>query len=768
MKKILILSYFFPPGNLPGSYRIYSWAKYLNRFGFYPIIITRNWEHNISILRDMSKDTSCKILHKKEEGYEVYYMPYKGNWRDQLYNKYENNSFVTLRRVLTFFELILQNFCNSVIPFRNIYTQAKQVIEKEKDIQLIIASGKPFIIFKFCYMLNKKYKIKWLADYRDEWNSSQWKRHLAYSQRFIQLLESYSEKKWVATSESILTVSDFLELRISDFVLKQGNVIMNGFDEDDFLNMDSSSSFQEFTIIYNGTLYFSQPIEIFLNGLKKIIDKYTNKIKIIIYFPGLEIDIDKTRFVKELMQDYQDNIKISGRIKKEKIIALQSKAHILLMIAHTGIKGAYSSKMFEYLAFKKPIILCPSDNDVLEKLIKETNTGFICNNSSEVEDLLDRMIYEYINNKTIQINPNKEVIKKYTRKRQTEILAGIMDNIIMYDKGFKEKIFLKTVFRNFIFKSFYFFRFDKLLRSKKINRQSVVILCFHRVSYESDFSYPPIKPYDFNRLIEYIVKYYDVISLSEIKQPAKTDKPRIVLSFDDGYLDFKKYVLPIFKTYNLPSVCSVITNCLDTGKPLWTQHLNNILNTIYHLNNHYTFSINEQQFIYNRNKSKPELISNSIFNILLTLSKKEREDFIVSLEKQIEHVNIPKVKMMQWVDLTECLKNKVEIASHTVSHDSLITINNDQELKHEIIDSKKILEEKLSTDILYFTFPNGLYNHQICEIAKDAGYKYLLATEEENNEQNSIYKNYIFPRIAMDKKTWQENIFKLLNFHEIF
>ena len=44
MKKVIVLSYFFTPCNLTASQRALGWAKYLKEFGYYPIIITRNWD----------------------------------------------------------------------------------------------------------------------------------------------------------------------------------------------------------------------------------------------------------------------------------------------------------------------------------------------------------------------------------------------------------------------------------------------------------------------------------------------------------------------------------------------------------------------------------------------------------------------------------------------------------------------------------------------------------------------------------------------------
>ena len=52
MKKILIISYFFPPCNLTAAQRVYSLAKYLSKYGFYPTIVTRRWDHSIGKLKD--------------------------------------------------------------------------------------------------------------------------------------------------------------------------------------------------------------------------------------------------------------------------------------------------------------------------------------------------------------------------------------------------------------------------------------------------------------------------------------------------------------------------------------------------------------------------------------------------------------------------------------------------------------------------------------------------------------------------------------------
>src|ERR1700722_6727737 len=120
MEKVLIISYFFPPCNLTASQRAQSWANYLSQFGYKPVVITRRWDHPISHLSDVSKETPPEVLHEDNGNYEVYYLPYRPNLRDRLYVKYREGRFNFLRKFLTMCELVLQPFFNFVIPYHNI------------------------------------------------------------------------------------------------------------------------------------------------------------------------------------------------------------------------------------------------------------------------------------------------------------------------------------------------------------------------------------------------------------------------------------------------------------------------------------------------------------------------------------------------------------------------------------------------------------------------------------------------------------------------
>ena len=61
MKKVLIISYFYPPANFVGGQRTAAWAKYLHEYGYYPIIITRHWNEGQTDLVDKVKNNKLEI-----------------------------------------------------------------------------------------------------------------------------------------------------------------------------------------------------------------------------------------------------------------------------------------------------------------------------------------------------------------------------------------------------------------------------------------------------------------------------------------------------------------------------------------------------------------------------------------------------------------------------------------------------------------------------------------------------------------------------------
>ena len=431
MKKIIIISYFFPPCSLTASQRINGWAKYLNEFGYYPTVITRNWGNNIASPEDVLKSAGDSIVYNKEETYEVYYLPYKASFRDRIFINNSNNTTIQrLSKFLTFRDLIFENFFNKFIPFNNIYRFAQSLLESNSEYKGVVISGNPFIQFKFGYQLSKSKSIKWIADYRDDWTTTELESQKKGLWKYIFNLQKIHEKKWLKTSECITSISPYYTKKISNFVEKPGHVILNGYDGVENLNNIKVDP-QEFNITYNGSLYPTQPIEIILREIKKVIDNVCVTIPVKINFPGLAFDKSQRKRVEKEMIGYENYIEITDRIPKDEVIEKQLKSDLLLMITHEGIKGIPSSKMYEYIGLKKQILLFPNDYDIVEETLNDVGLGVVCNSSEEISSNILQMIFDKQNQINKSINYNEERVVFYSRKKQTGELAKLLDKIFI-------------------------------------------------------------------------------------------------------------------------------------------------------------------------------------------------------------------------------------------------------------------------------------------------------------------------------------------------
>jgi glycosyltransferase involved in cell wall biosynthesis len=423
LKRILIISYFFPPANIAGIFRVFSWAKYLNKFGWYPVIVTRTFNTNQVDITDVIEKN--ELTHEKNDSYEVYRLPYNRSLRDKLVTQ-SNKANNWFGKILTLWEIFSSGFSNKWVPYNNLYDFADELLTKDKSFKCILVSGRPFLLFKFAYLLSKKHNIPRVVDYRDEWNTHQWVTDETWRRRIINTFENRREKKWVKGAALVTTCSEEWSHRIGKFTNnKNVEVIYNGYDEDDFKNIVPKES-DNFTIVHSGTLYATQNVKIFNEGLKLFRKKFP-EVKIIIQFPGITYSEDQTERVKEKFAWLgTENVIILDRIPKQELLSLMAGAKLLIMFGvEYGIRGHHSSKIFEYLRIRVPILLSPSDCDVMEDLIKETNTGVVGYSVKNVADLLEKIYF-----KKYEYAPYNAKVENYSRMSQAEKLAAKLDEYI--------------------------------------------------------------------------------------------------------------------------------------------------------------------------------------------------------------------------------------------------------------------------------------------------------------------------------------------------
>lgn len=423
MKKVLILSYFFPPCNLTAAQRIGNWEKHMHKFGYYPIIVTRNWTGGELTESNRLENSGKKIRLEKKEKSEIHYLGYKSSLRDSLFIKSRKNILYSLlSKTLTAFNLIFQNVFSFLIPYNNLYHHTKNYLNNNKDIRLLIISANPFEQFFFGYLLKKEFTdLKWIADYRDDWTTTD------LIKIPFKKWNSYFEKKWVKTASYVTSVSPYYTKKISIHTQVKGHTIFNGFDC--FIENTEAMEDNNFIITYNGTLYKTQEIEIFLEGYIKILEEYPNQ-NIHLNFPGLLINPSEANRIKKTLSGHERNYTITNRLPRQEVLSIQQKSDLLLMVGHKGLKGIPSSKIFEYISLKKPFIVSPGDNDILDEIAKNSSLGYVLNSSIDVFLFLEKKIKQKKIKNNVPSNLNIKNMEQYSVSYQVKNLCAILDSLL--------------------------------------------------------------------------------------------------------------------------------------------------------------------------------------------------------------------------------------------------------------------------------------------------------------------------------------------------
>ncbi len=423
MRKILVFSYFFPPCPLTASNRVQGIVSNLHKFGFYPIVVTRHWNQQNETQNAFLKTTSNTIEHKIQDGYEVYYLPYKSSLRDQCIIKSQKIKwFAIVSKLLTFIQLITEPFTNHFVPFSNLYYFSKDYLIKNKEVKHVFISANPFVQFKFGYQLAKKLSIHWIADYRDSWTTNKMAMEVMSFNTYLYKYYRYFEKKWVNSASFFTSVSDSYVKQIEGILDVKGHTIYNGFTS--IQNCTEFSNTKEFNILYSGTLYYNQPIEGFILSLKKQKFEVLNT-KVVLHFAGLGNDPIQKRRVLKAAKGFETNLIIYDWLNRDAYIQIQNNADLLLMLPYAGFQGIPSSKLFEYISTSKNILLFGSDNDVIERILVASKLGFVATNETELFQYLERLILAKLSNNSF-LKRNILSVQDFSINFQTKILAELI------------------------------------------------------------------------------------------------------------------------------------------------------------------------------------------------------------------------------------------------------------------------------------------------------------------------------------------------------
>ena len=419
MKKIVIISYYSKPSNFVGAERIKGWLDNLPKIDIYPILITRFWEKNQNTNANINLAT--KNIIENYENHEIHRVYSKETLRDSLI---ANNKFIFIRKTLSFAQIIFDNLIFKKSKYYNFFSYTDQFLKENGDCKTLIISGTPFHLFALGYYLKIKYPhINWFPDYRDQWTTHPFKLKLNFINNIIFWIERKNELKWTSNCKSFITVSENWKERIAAEIGKPGFVIKNGFNinTNQIIEQDVPRKKDELVISYVGSMYPYQDYKKLL-GVIECLYK-TKKIKIKINLVGVDAYHNISSEIKRLSHSYSELITISERIPSNQLEHIYAQSDLLWLTSFGNMGGWYPVKLFDYASQGIPILLYPSDNDVIQKFILETQTGYTFNKMSKLKKWLESI---YKGHSQIKLTVDKNELRKYSREYQSKKLIDVL------------------------------------------------------------------------------------------------------------------------------------------------------------------------------------------------------------------------------------------------------------------------------------------------------------------------------------------------------
>jgi peptidoglycan/xylan/chitin deacetylase (PgdA/CDA1 family) len=305
---------------------------------------------------------------------------------------------------------------------------------------------------------------------------------------------------------------------------------------------------------------------------------------------------------------------------------------------------------------------------------------------------------------------------------------------------------MKTLLKNFLFTLAHYSGITNLVTRGILHRKSglpLVILIYHRITkdiksevIENLAINHPLR--NFKKEMAFLKKHFALISLDEavkiLKSGRKTDRPTVVITFDDGFEDNYRLAFPVLRKLEVPATIFLTAGLIGTNRLPWPDEIGQaILHTKeskLQLNFCFKNAVFGLRGLKERRKAYAKISSK-----LKELTYSER----INLSDEITNKLLPspqrgegkgegsnsKARMLNWDEVKEMAQNNIAFGAHTMTH-PILTKMPASWARKEILDSKRVIEDKSAVSVRHFAFPNGRpqdFNEELKAYCKQAGFE---------------------------------------------
>lgn len=423
MKKVLIVTYYWPPAGGPGVQRWLQFSKHLPEFGFQPIVYKpKNPSYPI---RDISLEISPEVEVIEKSIFEPYSFAEllsksdsktissgiikskkKQSWKERLMLYIRGNFFIPDARVL---------WVKPSISFLKDYLQKHQ-------IETVITTGPPHSLHLIGLGLKKIYpQLQWIADFRDPWTTIGYHSALKLTEKSKQKHLAL-ENQVLNSADQLITTSFQTKAEFEEKTKTPIEVITNGFED---ISVHAELS-ENFTVAHIGSLLNDRNPEVLWKVLAELVEE--NPVFKDFFELKLIGKVSESVLESAYTAGLKNYISVVGYLNHKDAVESQRSSQMLLLIEinKPETRGIIPGKLFEYLASQRPILaIGPKDWDA-GKIIAKTSAGnyFTYDEKLKLKSYIEASFKAFLNGKLTTQTKN---IEQYKRKNLTRRLSQLIN-----------------------------------------------------------------------------------------------------------------------------------------------------------------------------------------------------------------------------------------------------------------------------------------------------------------------------------------------------
>jgi glycosyltransferase involved in cell wall biosynthesis len=431
MKKVLIISYYWPPSGGAGVQRWLKFVKYLRNFGWEPVVYTPENPESPETDESFFRDIPENITILKNRIWEPYlaYKRFMGRGREEkiqaaFLNEKKSNPLTENISVWIRGNLFIPDarkfWIKPSVRFLKNYID-------ENPVDLLISTGPPHSMHRIGQMVAAKCNLPWIADFRDPWTNIDFYNDLKLT-KWADRQHHRLEREVLENATAVITISKSMAEEFNNISKRKYDVITNGYDEDD-IKLEIQQLDNKFSIAHIGTMVGTRNPLILWEALKAILDQESSfREDLMIKLAG-RIDFSVNNSIEKYgLNEYIERI---DYMPHDEVVKVQQQSQVLLLLINNthNAKSILTGKFFEYLAAGRPILCIGPPNGDAAEILKETNSGLIAD-FKDIQTMKKNILTYYNLFKSGKLFSENRNIEKYSRKELTKSLSEIMNRVV--------------------------------------------------------------------------------------------------------------------------------------------------------------------------------------------------------------------------------------------------------------------------------------------------------------------------------------------------